>query len=65
MMKTIEQPNPTVDPVIAEVREHKRMIAAEFGFDVVALGQSLRSREAGDPRFQSPRDFIFIPEKKI
>lgn len=65
MMKTIEQPNTSIDPVIAEVREHKRMIAAEFGFDVVALGQSLRSREAGDPRFQSPRDARSTPEKKV
>lgn len=54
-MKAIDYPKPVVDPVITEVRRHKQEIAAAFGFDVVALGRSLQQREAGDPRFKTPR----------
>ena len=39
-MKTIDSPRTVVDPVITEVRRHKREIAAAFGFDVMALGRS-------------------------
>ncbi|MEM7699616.1 MAG: hypothetical protein AAF236_14560 [Verrucomicrobiota bacterium] len=51
MMKTIEPTKPVVDPVIAELRRHKREIAAAFDFDVIALGRSLQARQSGDPRF--------------
>lgn len=51
-MKTIDTPTPITDPVIAEVRRHKREIAEAFDFDVLALGRSLQQREAGDPRFK-------------
>lgn len=50
-MKTIDTPTRITDPVIAEVRRHKREIAEAFGFDVLAMGRSLQQREAGDPRF--------------
>jgi len=50
-MKTIDLPSSVTDPVISEVRRHKRAIAEEFGFDVIALGRSLQQRQAGDPRF--------------
>jgi hypothetical protein len=50
-MKTIDTVIPVTDPVIQEVRRHKRAIAEEFGFDVVALGRSLQERQAHDPRF--------------
>ncbi len=53
-MKMIDAPTPVADPVIAEVRRHKREIAAAFDFDVVALGRSLQARQAGDPRFVNP-----------
>ena len=39
------------DPVILEVRRHKRAIAEEFGFDFVALGRSLQQRQFRDPQF--------------
>ncbi|MFT5471342.1 MAG: hypothetical protein ACI8UO_006475 [Verrucomicrobiales bacterium] len=54
-MKTIDTPTPVTDPVIAEVRRHKREIAAAFDYDVIALGRSLQKRESGDPRFATPR----------
>ena len=54
-MKTIDTPAPVSDPVITEVRRHKREIAESFGFDVIALGRSLQQREAGDPRFATPK----------
>lgn len=41
-----------VDEVLSEVRRHKHDIAAQHGFDVIALGRSLQAREAGDPRFK-------------
>ena len=50
-MKTIDTVPSVTDPVIQEVRRHKRAIAEEFGFDVVALGRSLQARQARDPRF--------------
>lgn len=50
-MKTIDTILPVTDPVIQEVRRHKRAIAEEFGFDVVALGRSLQERQTCDPRF--------------
>ena len=50
-MKTIDIVLPVTDPVIQEVRGHKRAIAEEFGCDVVALGRSLQERQARDPRF--------------
>ena len=50
-MKTIDTVQPVTDPVIQEVRRHKRAIAEEFDFDVVALGRSLQERQARDPRF--------------
>tara|TARA_R110002049_G_scaffold85922_1_gene218426 strand:+ start:185 stop:388 length:204 start_codon:yes stop_codon:yes gene_type:complete len=50
-MTTIETSAPVIDPVIAEVRRHKREIAAAFDGDVIALGRALQAREAGDPRF--------------
>lgn len=53
-MKTIDHPKTVVDPVISEVRRHKKEIAEAFGFDVVALGRSLQRREIGDPRFKTP-----------
>ena len=43
-----------IDPVITEVRRHKREIAAAFDFDVLALGRSLQERQVGDPRFVNP-----------
>jgi len=52
-MKTIDTPTRITDPVIAEVRRHKREIAEAFDFDVLALGRSLQQREVGDPRFQT------------
>ncbi len=51
MMKTIDTPIAVTDPVISEVRRHKRAIAEEFGFDVIALARSLQQRQVGDPRF--------------
>ncbi len=54
-MKMIDTPTPVSDPVITEVRRHKREIAAAFDFDVVALGRSLQRRQAGDPRFATTR----------
>lgn len=48
-MKTIDHPKTVVDPVISEVRRHKKEIAEAFGFDVIALGRSLQRREIGDP----------------
>ena len=53
-MKTFDLPKTVIDPVITEVRRHKVEIAEAFGFDVVALGRSLQSREIGDPRFTIP-----------
>jgi hypothetical protein len=50
-MKTIDTILPVTDPVIQEVRRHKRAIAEAFEFDVVALGRSLQERQARDPRF--------------
>ena len=50
-MKTIDTPTAVVDEVISEVRRHKRAIAENFGFDVVALGRALQKRQEGDPRF--------------
>jgi hypothetical protein len=50
-MKTIDTILAVTDPVIQEVRRHKRAIAEEFGFDVVALGRSLQERQTCDPRF--------------
>lgn len=41
-----------VDDVLSEVRRHKHDIAAQYDFDVVALGRSLQAREATDPRFK-------------
>lgn len=41
-----------VDEVLSEVRRHKEDIAAQHGFDVIALGRSLQARETGDPRFK-------------
>ena len=54
-MKMIDTPTPVSDPVITEVRRHKREIAAAFDFDVVALGRSLQLRQAGDSRFATTR----------
>lgn len=54
-MKMIDTPTPVSDPVITEVRRHKREIAAAFDFDVIALGRSLQQRQAGDPRFVTTR----------
>lgn len=53
-MKTFDLPKTVIDPVITEVRRHKVEIAEAFGFDVLALGRSLQSREIGDPRFTIP-----------
>ena len=53
-MKTFDLPKTVIDPVITEVRRHKVEIAEAFGFDVVALGRSLQSREIGDTRFTIP-----------
>jgi len=53
-MKMIDAPAQVIDPVISEIRRHKREIAAAFDFDVLALGRSLQAREAGDPRFVNP-----------
>lgn len=50
-MKTIDTVLPMTDPVIQEVRRHKRAIAEAFGFDVVALGRSLQERQTRDSRF--------------
>ncbi len=50
-MKMNDTTVPVTDPVIQEVRRHKRAIAEEFGFDVVALGRSLQQRETCDPLF--------------
>lgn len=58
-MKTLDTPKSVVDPVITEVRRHKREIAAEHDYDVVALGRSLQEREAKDPRFQ-----VLVGEEK-
>ena len=55
-MKTIDTVLPVTDPVIQEVRSHKRAIAEEFGFDVVALGRSIQERQARDPRFTITKD---------
>lgn len=54
-MKPNDTVQPVTDPVIQEVRRHKRAIAEEFGFDVVALGRSLQKRQAGDPRFSATK----------
>jgi hypothetical protein len=51
-MTTTKPPPHVTDEVILEVRRHKLSIAEEFGFDVVALGRSLQSRQASDPRFK-------------
>jgi hypothetical protein len=51
-MKTMTDENLLVDEVLAEVRRHKHDIAAEHGFDVIALGRSLQAREATDLRFK-------------
>jgi len=51
MMKTIDTPPSVTDEVISEIRRHKRAIAEQFGFDVVALGRALQKRQEGDPRF--------------
>lgn len=53
-MKTMNYPKTVVDTVITEVRRQKQKIAAEFDYDVVALGRSLQLRETGDPRFKTP-----------
>ncbi len=53
-MKMIDTPAPVIGPVIAEIRRHKREIAAAFDYDVLALGRSLQQRQAGDPRFVNP-----------
>lgn len=55
MNSTTEQTFLT-DEVIAEVRRHKHDIAAQYNFDVVALGRALQSREAVDPRFNKDCD---------
>lgn len=58
-MKMIDTALPVADPVIQEVRRHKREIAEEFGCDVVALGRSLQERQRSDPRFtttENPKD---------
>lgn len=54
-MKTIDKVLPVTDPVIQEVRGHKRAIAEEFGFDVVALGRSLQERQERDSRFTTTK----------
>ncbi len=54
-MKAMDDTKTVMDPVITEVRRHKREIAEAFGFDVMALGRSLQRREAGDPRFKAPK----------
>lgn len=51
-MKTMTKKTLLVDEVLAEVRRHKHDIAAQHGFDVLALGRSLQMREAGDARFK-------------
>ena len=52
MTKTTDNPTSSVsDPVISEVRRHKREIAEEHGFDVIAMGRALQVRQNGDPRF--------------
>jgi hypothetical protein len=58
-MKAIENPLPLADEVISEVRRHKLAIAEQHGFDIDSLLQSLRKREAGDPRFVNS-----VPTKK-
>ena len=50
-MKTIDTTLSVPDPVISEVRQHKRAIAEKFGLDVIALGRSLQQRQTGDSRF--------------
>jgi len=53
-MKTIDYPNTVVDPVISEIRRHKKEIVEASGFDVKALGRPLQEREHGNPRFKTP-----------
>ena len=49
-MKTIDQPTPVVEEVIAEVRRHKRAIMAEHGDDIDSLLRDLRERQKANPR---------------
>ncbi len=58
-----DYPEPVIDLVMAEVRRHKEEIAAEFNYDVFALGRHLQSLEAGDPRVMTPAEFLAKNER--
>ena len=53
----------TDDPIIAEVRKHRRARAAKFNFDIDAIAEDARKRERGSghkvirpsPRKTGPR----------
>jgi hypothetical protein len=34
------------DPIVAEVRRHRQAIAAKFGYDIRAIAEDARKREA-------------------
>jgi hypothetical protein len=34
------------DPIVEEVRKHRQQIAAEFGYDIRAIAQDARRRQA-------------------
>lgn len=50
------QPQPPADPLIDEIRQRRREIAAEFDFDVKKLFEELQRRQAEHPeRVVDPR----------
>ena len=48
------------DPIIDEVRRIKREIAAEFNYDVHALGEHLRQLQR-----ESGRTYVTLPPRRV